>query len=114
MVKQFKAKPIVVEAFQYGVDVQPLWFLTAIRKRQLHVMPSKGIIVAKTQDDKINFYDPKTFNALFETIEQAKDLDGDGIIDAREKAIASEATKKRQKRKPKAKEEPKSKEVTEE
>lgn len=102
MVNKFRAKPIEVEAFQFGVDTQPLWFLQAIRKKLIHVMPVKGTIVAKTEDGKINLYDPKTFNALFETVTEAQDLNKDGIVDAREKAIDSEVKKKRAPRKKKA------------
>lgn len=92
---KFIAKPIAVEAFQYGVEDQPLWFLKAIRTKQVLVRPSKGHIVAKTESGNINFYDPKTFNALFETVEESKDLNNDGKVDSREKAIASETTKKK-------------------
>lgn len=100
MSKQYVAKPLKVDAFQYGTDTSPLWFLQAIRKRHIHIMPSKGHIVAKTEAGKINFYDPITFNALFETVVAAEDLDKDGTIDSREKAIASE-TKKKKSTKPK-------------
>lgn len=104
MVNKFKAKPVEVEAFQFGVDTQPLWFLTAIRKKQIQIMPSKGHIVAKTSDGKINIYDPRTFNALFETVKEAQDLNKDGVVDSREKALDTEVTKK--KRKPRKKKEP--------
>lgn len=112
MSKQYVAKPLKVDAFQYGKDVSPLWFLTAIRKRQIKLMPSRGHIVAKTEAGKINFYDPITFNALFETVESATDLNKDGTVDTREKAIASE-TKAKRKRKPKKEEVPVEPEVTE-
>lgn len=114
MTKTYVAKPIKVEAFQYGFETSPLWFLAAIRKRFIQVMPSKGHVVVKTEDGKINFYDPKTFNALFHTVEEAKDLDGNGTVDAREKAIASETTKKRTPRKSKTKTKEETKPVEEE
>ncbi|AUR82485.1 hypothetical protein NVP1152O_002 [Vibrio phage 1.152.O._10N.222.46.E1] len=106
MSKQFVAKPVKVEAFQFGTDTQPLWFLAAIRKKQILIMPSKGHIVTKSDAGKINIYDPVTFNALFETVAQAQDLNGDGIIDEREKAIATEVAKKRKPRKKKVEDKP--------
>ncbi|AGH57630.1 hypothetical protein PYDG_00101 [Pseudoalteromonas phage pYD6-A] len=107
MTKTFVAKPIKVEAFQYGFETSPLWFMVAIRKRTIHLMPAKGHIVVKTEDGKINFYDPKTFNALFHSLEEAQDLNQDGVVDEREKAIATE-TENKKKRAPRKK-----KEVTE-
>lgn len=99
---KFVAKPIKVDAFQYGIEGSPSWFLSALRKKQIQILPSKGHIVAKTESGKINIYDPITFNALFETVSESKDLNKDGVIDSREKAIASEVTKKKRKpRKPK-------------
>ena len=93
MTKTFIAKPIKVEAFQYGAETQPYWFLQAIRTGKVPVHPTKGTIVAKTEAGQINYYNPKTFNALFCTEEEAQDLDGNGTIDTREKAIASETMK---------------------
>lgn len=94
------AKPIKVEAFVYGGNESaPLWFLTALRKRQIHILPSPGHIVVKTEAGKINFYDPTTFHALFETEESAKDLNKDGEVDTREEAIATETKNKKAKAK---------------
>ena len=109
MSKTYIAKPIKVEAFQYGAEPQPLWFLHAIRTKKVPVSPTKGTIVAKTESGQINYYNPKTFNALFCTEEEAQDLDGNGTLDTREKAIASETIKiKNQEPKPlKPVEEPK-------
>lgn len=95
MTKQYIAKPIKVEAFVYGQDEVPVWFLKALRSRLIHIKPNPGSIVVKTESGKINYYDPKTFNALFESFEEAKDINKDGVVDAREKAIASEVKKKR-------------------
>lgn len=93
------ARPLKVDAFQYGVDVQPLWYITAKRKRQIHISPQHGMIVARTEAGQFNFYDAKTFNALFETLDEAMDLNGDGVVDAREKALATEVKKKRKTKK---------------
>lgn len=97
---QFIAKPIKVEAFQYGSEPQPKWYLEAVRKRTFKVNPTKGAIIAKTQSGQFNIYDARTFNALFQTVEEAKDLNKDGIISPREQAIATE-TKAKKKRAPK-------------
>ncbi len=104
MSNKFVAKPIAVEAFQYGKDTQPLWFLTAIRKRIIKIMPAPGHIVAKTESGQINIYDPVTFNALFETVDQSKDLNKDGVVDSREEALATETKKKRKYKKNKKEE----------
>lgn len=98
----FVAKPIKVEAFQYGTDPQPKWYLEAVRKRTFKVSPNKGAIIAKTESGQFNIYDARTFNALFETVVEAKDLNKDGIISPREKAIASETKAKKKAPKPKA------------
>ena len=101
MTKTYLPKPIKVEAFQYGTDKSPAWFLKALRTRTVQLNPAPGTVVAKTESGKINYYDPKTFNALFESFEEAKDINKDGVIDAREKAIASEVKKKRMPKKKK-------------
>ncbi|AUR87148.1 hypothetical protein HYP58_gp02 [Vibrio phage 1.097.O._10N.286.49.B3] len=106
MSKQFVAKPVKVEAFQFGTDVQPLWFLAAIRKKQILIMPSKGHIVTKTDAGKINIYDPVTFNALFETVEQPKDLNKDGVVAPQEETVATETKVKRKPRKKKVEAKP--------
>lgn len=95
MTKTYLPKPIKVEAFQYGTDKSPAWFLKALRTRTVQLNPAPGTVVAKTESGKINYYDPVTFNALFESTEESKDLDKDGEVDVREKAIASETKKKR-------------------
>lgn len=102
---KFVAKPMEVDAFQYGVEKQPAWYLTAVRKGFVKVTPAKGHIVAKTPAGKINLYDPKTFNALFETVAKSKDLNKDGKVDKREEALATETKKKRKPRTVKPKEE---------
>lgn len=102
MSKKYKAKPMEVEAFVYGSNEEsPLWFLKALRSKRIHLRPSVGHVVALTPSGKINYYDPTTFAALFETVEEAKDLNKDGVVDAREEAIATEVKKKRKPRKKK-------------
>jgi hypothetical protein len=90
----FVAKPIKVKAFQVGTDKDPAWFLKARRLNQVKVLPARGMVVAMTEAGVINYYDPKTFNSLFETLEESLDLNNDGVIDTREKAIASETEAK--------------------
>lgn len=108
MSKTFRAKPLEVQAFVYGGnEAAPIWFLTALRKRQVHLRPALGQVVVKTNSGKINYYDPKAFNALFESVEEAKDLNKDGVVDTREEAIETEVKKKRKpKKKVEVKEEP--------
>lgn len=100
---KYIAKPTEVDAFQYGTEKQPSWFLKAVREKKLKVSPSKGHIVAKTAEGRINLYDPLTFMGLFETVSEAKDLDEDGTISPREEAIATEVKRKTPKKR-KAKE----------
>ena len=102
---KFIAKPVEVEAFQVGVGKDPAWFLLARRRKQINVLPAAGTIVTKTNSGKINYYDPVTFNALFESVEESQDLDNNGVVDSREKAIATEANQKR-KTKPSKKSKP--------
>ncbi|APC46072.1 hypothetical protein HYP06_gp067 [Vibrio phage vB_VspP_pVa5] len=109
MSKTYRAKPTEVEAFVYGGnEAAPVWFLSALRKRQVHLRPALGQVVVKTDSGKINYYDPKAFHALFESVDEAKDLNKDGVIDKREEAIETEVKKKRKPRKKKeeVKEEP--------
>lgn len=102
MSKKYQAKPMEVEAFVYGTNEDaPLWFLKALRNKRVHVRPAVGHVVALTPSGKINYYDPKTFGALFESLEESKDLDKDGKVDTREEAIATEVKKKRKPRKKK-------------
>lgn len=102
MSKQYIAKPIKVEAFIYGGNEKsPVWFLSALRKRHVHLLPALGQVVVKTESGKINYYDPKTFNALFESVEEAKDLNRDGVVDPREQAIDTEVKNKRKTKKKK-------------
>ena len=92
MVNKYISKPVEVEAFIYGSNAAaPLWFLTAIRKRQIQIMPTKGMVVVKTDAGKINFYDPITFNALFIPFE------------SEEEEVKEAASKKKCKPKPKKK-----------
>lgn len=108
MSKTYRAKPTEVQAFVYGGnEAAPIWFLSALRKRQVHLRPALGQVVVKTESGKINYYDPKAFNALFESVEEAKDLNKDGVVDTREEAIETEVKKKRKpKKKVEVKEEP--------
>lgn len=108
MSKTYRAKPTEVQAFVYGGnEAAPVWFLSALRKRQVHLRPALGQVVVKTDSGKINYYDPKAFNALFESVEEAKDLNKDGVVDTREEAIETEVKKKRKpKKKVEVKEEP--------
>lgn len=96
---KYTAKPIKVEAFTFGIDKQPGWYLKAVRLGTIKLQPAKGTIVTKTESGQFNLYDQRTFNALFETEQEAKDLDKDGVIDAREEALATETKKKRTTRK---------------
>lgn len=104
MGNKYKSKPIEVEAFVYGSnEASPIWFIKALRSKRIHVRPSVGHVVVLTPAGKINYYDPITFAALFESIEEAKDLNKDGKVDKREEALATETKKKRTKVKKKDK-----------
>lgn len=40
---KFRKKPIVVDAFQYGYDVEPDWFLEAFDNGLVRYVPSRSI-----------------------------------------------------------------------
>ena len=94
---KYVAKPIEVDAFQYGKDELPKWF-----KKVRHSLPAIPLntIVVKTNSNDIEYYTIHKFKELFHTVDESKDLDGDGTLDTREKAIASETIKIKTKGKP--------------
>lgn len=99
---KYVAKPIEVDAFVYGVDKLPGWWIKARRKNPMLVAPTTGTVVTKSVNGKVGFYDKTTFDALFESKKASTDLNKDGVVDTREKAINTEVKKKRRKRRTKA------------
>lgn len=87
---KYISKPIEVDAFTVGQSKDPEWFLLARKNKQVSTLPQSGTVVAKTSDNQIAYYSPEVFDKLFETVEEAEDLDGNGTVDPREKAIATE------------------------
>lgn len=55
-----------VEAFVFGVEPIPHWWIAARRKNSMLIPPSRGTVVAQLPDNNILFYDLKTFRSLFE------------------------------------------------
>lgn len=47
---KFRKKPVVIEAFQYGVDVEPEWFKAARKEGLIKYVPSRNL--KKSEENK--------------------------------------------------------------